>query len=173
MVVMSLLCLVQSAMLTGVFCWQVGVPDEGVLLPPVAELFVTTCFTSISAAAMGLFVSSLFTNPDRAMTVAPLLLMPQMLFSGLLFQLSGATEKISWFATCRWSMEGYGTTANLNALTKAVQELMPGMPHEPEDFFELTTGHMWKAWGIMAAFTVGFLILSRLILSGVKKEGSK
>ncbi len=46
----------------------------------------TSFITALASAAMGLFVSSLFTNADRAMTVAPILLMPQILFSGLIFK---------------------------------------------------------------------------------------
>ena len=121
---------------------------------------------------MGLFVSSLFTNADRAMTVAPILLMPQILFSGLIFKLDGATEIISWFAVCRWSMEGFGTTANLNDLPLKLQQEGVMIPHEAESFFEFTAKHMLSAWGILLAFTVIFLILARIILGNVGKEKS-
>ena len=112
LIVLSMMCVVQSLMVVAVFIPLVGAPEEGVLLHPYLEMFITTALTSISATGMGLFVSSLFNNPDRAMTVAPILLMPQILFSGLIFKLEGVTKIISWFATCRWSMEGYGTTAD-------------------------------------------------------------
>ena len=119
--VLGAMCLVQSFLIITVFAFMVGLPDEGVLLPSYLELLHTTFFTAIASTAMGLFVSSLFSNADRAMTVAPILLMPQILFSGLIFKLSGITEVISWFAVCRWSMEGYGTTANLNELPLKAQ----------------------------------------------------
>ena len=119
--VLGAMCLVQSFLIITVFSITVGLPDEGVLLPSYLELLHTTFFTAIASTAMGLFVSSLFSNADRAMTVAPILLMPQILFSGLIFKLSGITEIISWFAVCRWSMEGYGTTANLNELPLKAQ----------------------------------------------------
>ncbi len=175
MIVMSLLCLLQSLMLSGVFSLLVGLPKDGVIGPPFPEIFLTTWLTSIAAAAMGLLVSSLFTNPDRAMTVAPLLLMPQMLFSGLLFDLSGGTEIISWFATCRWSMEGFGTTCNLNSLPKAMKRVMDEMhmPWEvkPEDFFTFTPEHILRAWLIMVLSVILFLAAARLVLITVKKEG--
>jgi ABC-type transport system involved in multi-copper enzyme maturation permease subunit len=129
-------------------------------------------FTAVSSAAMGLFVSSLFTNADRAMTVAPILLMPQILFSGLIFKLSGATEIISWFAVCRWSMENYGTTANLNELPLRLQQEGIMIPHEAESFFEYTVGHMLMSWGILIGFTVIFLVLSRFVLGKIGKEQS-
>ncbi len=161
--VMGLMCLVQSVMMVSVFALLVGLPEEGIVAGPFAELLLVSFLTALSAAAMGLFVSSLFTNADRAMTVAPLLLMPQILFSGLLFELEGATEAISWFAVCRWSMEGYGTTADLNSLPPF---------HPDEDFFLQTPEHFWRACLILLAFTAGFLLLSRLVLSRLKDEGA-
>lgn len=119
---------------------------------------------------MGLFVSSLFTNADRAMTLAPILLMPQILFSGLIFKLSGVTEMISWIAVCRWSMEGYGTTANLNDLPLRLQQAGVMIVHEPEAFFEFTSGHLLTSWGILVFFTVGFLVLARIALSKIGKD---
>ncbi|MBQ9413476.1 MAG: ATP-binding cassette domain-containing protein [Oscillospiraceae bacterium] len=166
--VMGLMCLVQSFLLTGVFALLVGSPEDGIVLGPFPELWLTAFLTALSASSMGLFVSSLFTNADRAMTVAPILLMPQILFSGLLFKLEGVTEAISWFAVCRWSMECYGTTANLNELPKRMQLEGFPIPHDPEDFFTFTTEHFWNTCGILVAFTLGFLIVARIILSRLK-----
>ena len=134
------------------------------------ELFLTTFFTAVASTAMGLFVSSLFTNADRAMTVAPILLMPQILFSGLIFKLDGATELISWLAVCRWSMEGFGTTANLNSLQMRLQQEGLPVPHDAEKFYDFTEWNLIKSWLILVLFTVLFLVLARLVLISIKKE---
>lgn len=169
-IVLGALDLVQSLLLIGTFALTLGLPETGVFIHPFAELFLTAWFTTLSATATGLFVSSLFKNPDRAMTAAPLLLMPQMLFSGLLFKLSGFTEAISWFAICRWSMEGFGTTANLNSLQTSLQQQGLPVPHEAEDFFEYTAAHLQTDWGIMIAFVFLFLALALLVLPSLKKQ---
>ena len=167
--VLGALCLVQSVLVTGFFSLLVGLPEGGVLLHPFLEMLLTVFLSAIASSAMGLFVSSLFHNADRAMTLAPILLMPQILFSGLIFKLSGATEYISWLAICRWSMEGLGTTANLNALElKEIQEGLV-LPHPAEDFYTFTSSHLVTTWGILAAFLLGFLLLSRLVLRKIKK----
>lgn len=166
------LCLLQSVLITGVFSGLVGIPDVGVIMSPFLEILITTFFTAVASTSTGLFVSSLFTNADRAMTVAPILLMPQILFSGLIFKLGDATEVISWFAVCRWSMEGYGTTANLNDLTLRLQQEGILIPHEAETFFEFTSTHLMMSWGILAVYTAVFLILTRIILSKTTKEES-
>ena len=106
------------------------------------------------------------------MTVAPILLMPQILFSGLIFKLSGATEIISWFAVCRWSMEGYGTTANLNDLPLRLQQEGIMIPHEAEAFFDFTVSHLLASWEILVLYVVIFIVLARLILSRIGKEKS-
>ncbi len=169
-IVLGILCLIQSLMITGVFAALIGLPEEGIITNPFVEILITTFITAVAATAMGLFVSSLFTNADRAMTVAPILLMPQILFSGLIFELSGATEIISWIAICRWSMEGYGTTANLNDLPLQLQEEGIPIVHEAEAFFDYTAGHMLLSLGILIVFTVGFLALARVVLSKIGKE---
>ena len=166
------LCLFQSFMITGVFAALVGLPDEGVIMHPFIEILLTTFITAVSSTAMGLFVSSLFSNADRAMTVAPILLMPQILFSGLIFKLSDTTEIISWVAVCRWSMEGYGTTANLNDLPLRLQQEGIILPHDAEDFFEFTGGHLVSSWLLLIGYTVLFLLLTRAALSKTgKNEG--
>lgn len=170
--VLSAVCLIQSILIVGVFALAVGLPDKGILLDPFIELFITTFLTALSAAATGLFISSFFTNADKAASVAPLMLMPQILFSGLIFKLSGATEFISWFAVCRWSMEGYGTTADLNNLELRLQQEGVMIPHESESFYEFTTSHILTSWGILAIFSVGFLILTRIVMINISKEKS-
>ena len=170
--VLGVLCLVQSIFITVVFSLMVGLPENGIITDSFVEILATTFLTAVASTAMGLFVSSLFTNADRAMTVAPILLMPQILFSGLIFKLSGATETISWLAVCRWSMEGYGTTANLNELPLKLQQEGVQIPHEAESFFEFTSSHFLSSWGILMVYTIVFLLLARIVLSKIGKEKS-
>ncbi len=168
--VLGVLCLVQSVLVTGVFAVLVGLPEDGLFLPSYPELLITTFLTAIASAGMGLFVSCLFTNADRAMTVAPILLMPQILFSGLIFKLDGISESISWFALCRWSMEGYGSTANLNELPLKLQQEGLPLDHEAEAFFSFTKEHLLTDWGILLLFLAVSLVLARIVLSKIGRD---
>ena len=185
LLVMGIICMVQAFLLTLVFVISVGSPGDGVFLPAVLEIFLVIFFTAFAATAMGLFVSSLFKNADRAMTVAPLLLMPQLLFSGLLFKLSGATEAVSWFVVCRFSMEGLGTTANLNKLESKMEQLFKdeGMYDaiisrdkkffdHAEDFFDYEVGHFLFAVLMLIIFVAVFSALSGIVLRNIKKDRS-
>jgi ABC-type multidrug transport system ATPase subunit/pSer/pThr/pTyr-binding forkhead associated (FHA) protein len=170
-IAMGLVCAVQSLLLAAVFASLVGMPNEGVLGDsPFMEFLLVTFLTALAASAIGIFVSSLFKNADRAMTVAPLLLMPQLLFSGLIFKLEGATEAISWIATCRFSMEGYGTIANLNNLTmRLAQEGIP-IEHVAEDFYEFSGGHFIFALIVLIAYVPLFCAGAMFVLRGIRNE---
>ena len=76
------------------------------------------------------------------MSIIPLILVPQLLFSGMLFKLEGIADFVSNFVLCRWSVEGLGTSANLNDLTHMVQTINPLIEVEAEDYFTFTTEHM-------------------------------
>ena len=134
--VLSLLCLVQSVLLVAVFVLFVGrVPEKDLVSAPL-ELFLSTFLTTCSAMCLGLFVSALVKSPARALAFAPLLIMPQILFSGIVFELGGVTEVISHVVTCRWAMEAYGTTADLNELDLAVYRADMHLDRDLEFLFD-------------------------------------
>ena len=115
--VLGALCIVQSALLTGVFCLMNGLPPaEPLFFNTGLELYITMLLLTLSAMCLGLWVSALFSNPDRAIAMAPILIMPQVLFSGLIFKLEGIAQTISIIVHCRWGMEAFGTTSDLNSL---------------------------------------------------------
>ena len=163
-IVLGVMCLLQSLLLIATFAILVGLPKQGVLGNSFLEFFITTFMTAMSASSLGLFVSSLFHNADRAMTVAPVLLMPQILFSGLVFDLTGFKEKISIFVSCRWTMEGYGAIADLNSLDLKLQSQFPQMIHEEEEMFLRTSQHMGTTWIMQMLFIVFFAVLCFITL---------
>ena len=75
--------------------------------------------------ALGFVISSLAKSGDKAMTLAPFVLIIQLLFSGILFELKGAGEKISYVTISKWSVESLGSIARLNDLTMKIQQQIP------------------------------------------------
>lgn len=165
--VLTVLCTVQSLLLVGVFCALEGFPEEALWNAPV-ELFVTVLLTTLSAMCLGLLMSALFKNPDRAIAVAPILIMPQILFSGLIFKLEGIAETISLFVHCRWGMEAFGSTANLNALDLKIyeNELIDSSiyEHEWEAAFEFTMEHLAYSWGVLGLFCIVCVVACGVVL---------
>lgn len=170
LIVLGILCFIQSILLIGVFTILIGLPDKGLYIAPFIEFLITTFLTMFSATAMGIFVSSLFKNSDRVMTVAPILLMPQILFSGLVFKLTGIAKKISILTTCRWAMEGYGTVSDLNNLQLRLQAEIPNLVHEFESFFEYTGKHLINSWLILVIYVIIFIVISIICLNNISKS---
>jgi len=108
--ILSIFSLVQSMLVTGVFVGIISATKGAEFaVTEIACMLLTTFLSTVAATGMGLCVSAIFSNPDRAMTVAPILLMPQILFSGIIFVPEGVTELLSKLTVCRWTLGGYGS----------------------------------------------------------------
>jgi ABC-type multidrug transport system ATPase subunit len=112
--VMGMLCLVQSAILvlfvnaTAPFQWSV-------FLPPIVEIYITTALTALAGLMVGLTTSALVANSDRAMSFVPIILIPQVIFSGIIFPLNNPLlQFVGSFFAARWAMAGLGSTIGLH-----------------------------------------------------------
>lgn len=66
----------------------------------------------------------------QANTALPVLLLPQIIFSGVLFKIQGVSQYFSWLMISRWSVEAYGALVDINHLIPAPQILADGTPLE-------------------------------------------
>ena len=158
-VVQCLLGLVQAILLVTTFALLVEVPEEGVFTSWFLEMTLVCFATIISASSIGLVASALSKNSSVAMSFAPLLLVPQLLFSGMLFPLEDIGENISYFILCRFTVEGFGTINNLNNLTDSIQKIIPTYIREAESFYTFTVEHFFQ--------DVAIIILMMVVLTFV------
>ena len=158
MVVQCLLALLQSVLLVVTVSIFMEVPEEGIVMSWKLETILVCFLTIISASALGLTVSTVSKNASVAMSFAPLLLVPQLLFSGIMFPLEGVINKVSYVILCRWSVEALGTTNNLNSLTDIIQEIIPTYVREEESFYTFTAEHFTK--------DISLIILMMVVLLG-------
>lgn len=166
-VMQFLVSFLQTVIFVGLFLLLMGnVPSEGVVLPGAVEIFITMWLTIYASSAMGLLVSSVMKNGDRAMAVSPFLLIIQLLFSGILFSLDGASQIISYFTVSRWSVESLGNVVNLNNLKHVYQQIH----FNADPLFEYGWDHLARTWLIMAAFVVVLGICSVISLRSVSKD---
>lgn len=170
--VQAVLALIQSALMLIVFIATVGKPASGLILPdPTFEMYVTLFLSVMSSVAIGIVVSSMSKNPDRAMVLAPVLLIPQLLFSGVLFQLGGAAQYLGWFTVSRWSMQAFGATADLNGMFEAY--FKPGsslLARYTSDMFNQSAEVVLSAWGVMLGACIVFAVISVIILTRLPKD---
>ena len=135
------LVLVQTALLLGVVALGMRLPGSGVLLPAGLELYVTIALAGI---ALGLAVSAIAATPDKATSLIPIVLVPQVLFAGILFHLAGGTHAISTLVSSRAAVDALSATIDTNSLASPVP-----LPDEPEYAHVQTI--LLHAWGLLAA----------------------
>lgn len=102
-VILSLVSIVQCAILLGLTNLLVpgGVEGDQVIM------FFVLLLISLSGITLGLLISAAVDNPDRAITLVPVVLMPQILFSGMnvpVEQMGSWSRFISNFMVVRWSV---------------------------------------------------------------------
>src|SRR5438045_9562053 len=67
---------------------------QSIFLPPLLEIYITIALTSIAGLMLGLMVSSLASNSDQAMSLIAPILLPQVIFAGVLFPLHSVPLQI-------------------------------------------------------------------------------
>lgn len=171
-VVQAVLGIVQAVIITVVFMLTVGMPDQGILFSKAFfEIFVTLWLTIMASMALGFVISAMMKSGDKAMTCAPFVLIIQLLFSGILFELKGAGAKIAYATISKWSVESLGSSANLNELQTRMQQEIPTAEHEFQEIFKFAKAHLLQNWAILAGMVVVCGILTTVLLRRVSKDG--
>ncbi len=79
-------------------------------------LYISLIFGSIAGIAMGLVISAVAPNPDRASILVPLVLIPQIIFGGPLINTGGnfVVRGISQLMVTKWTWRALGSTLRLD-----------------------------------------------------------
>jgi ABC-type multidrug transport system permease subunit len=101
---------------------------ESELIPWPLGLSITTFLTIITTICLGLMVSAWVNNETEANNSLSLILLPQIILSGVLFEPEGFLAQVSWLTISRWSVGAYGTLVNVKDMVPL--QLEP--PFDPE-----------------------------------------
>ncbi len=115
-IVLGVICLLQSLAL--VVLVDLKAPfSESIILPPFIEIYITLALTSLAGLMIGLTISAIVPNSDRAMSIVPIAVIPQIIFSGVLFSLDSPTflQVFGAFFPARWAMAAMGSTVGLHS----------------------------------------------------------
>lgn len=115
-VVLGGFALVQCLLLIVVVRLRVQMPRQGVLLPALLEMYITLVLGTLAAILLGLFISAVVPHADAVIYILFLTLFFQIIFAGVLFDLPGVSNHLSNFTLTRWTMEGLGTSSNMEWL---------------------------------------------------------
>ncbi len=148
--VLGLLCLLQSFLLLFIVGLRSGYPTRGILLPPFLEMYLSLVLTALGGLAMGLLVSALAPNTDRAISMVPLLLIAQIIFAGNIFKLNGAAAWVSYIMLARWGMMALGSTNDLHAQATGTSS----------NFYGHNLTHLLEGWLALIGLTLLFLGLT-------------
>jgi hypothetical protein len=113
--ILGLLCLLQSLVL--VLVVQIGEPlQQGVFTSPFLETYITLALTALGGLMIGLAISAIAPNTDRAISFVPIILLPQVIFSGAIIPLKDwLTQIVAALFPSRWGMAALGSTVGLHA----------------------------------------------------------
>src|SRR5579885_3264991 len=157
--VLGLLCLLQSLILV----WLVSIFDpfsHSVLLAPFWEIYITIALTSLAGLMLGLLVSALVSNNDRAMSAVPLLLLPQIIFSGTLFPLNAWLLQIpAALVPIRWTLAALGSSAGLHSDKLNGDQLFGNIDTYHSTLFSTytqtdATAYLWLTWLVLGCMIV-------------------
>lgn len=175
-IVQFVLCMIQSAVLTLSFlgvemCYGNALPKSGIIFgSPLIEYYISLLLLMYAADMMGLMISCIVKKTETANVLAPYLLIVQLIFSGILFEMKGFAEKVSYLMVSRWGMEALGSISDLNNMKLQIQMEVPNVPHEAEDMFTYTDDHLLFVWGVLIVFSIVCVTVGNLLLHRVSKD---
>ena len=159
-VVLGGLCLVQDAILLLAVNAVAPFAPRGILLSTLPELYITLALTSLSGLMIGLVISAVAPTTDRAMSFIPLILIPQVIFSGTIFPFKGRVIQIIAMAfTERWSLGALGSTIGLHSDPLGGDNLIGHHriycgTHFSTCSHAVAIMHLLLLWGALAAMTI-------------------
>jgi ABC-type multidrug transport system ATPase subunit/pSer/pThr/pTyr-binding forkhead associated (FHA) protein len=150
-IVLGGLTVLQAIMLTFFGILRQGGPGHGALISSGrVELFIVVALTGLAAMGLGLLISALVANADKALTILPVVLLAQFLLTGALFDLSKAPglNQIAYLTSARWGYSGAASTADLDIIEHKGCNNTPvppgGVPPNPK--CDVTHTHSAGIW---------------------------
>ena len=131
-------------------------------------LLTTTFLSALSGVGIGLLLSSASKTSDRAMSLVPLVLVPQLLLALALVPLPAGMAPLSYLTSARWAMEALGAIAQLPPPRDFSACTIPGNPLScpvyPTVDYGPASSHVWMVWAILLAYVVACLSLAAWVL---------
>jgi ABC transport system ATP-binding/permease protein len=166
---LSGLAVLQSILITLVVLIFFRAPDKETILPWFVGIPITTFLTIFASLCLGLLVSASVKNSAQSNSALPLILLPQIIFSGVLFSVDkGLIKIISWFTIGRWSIGSYGTVTALNLLippennSGKVDYSKAGITRS--DAYDATWANLGLNWGMLLLQGLVFLGIALWLL---------
>ena len=149
---------VQAAILTFGFVRIVHIPQNHLLLDTNVEVFVSILLMLVASSAIGLLISAIFKSGESAILVVLVLMIGQVVFSGIMFTLTGVAARIAVVIVCRWGMGALGASTDLNSRLAWLKQGFDS------PMYDATVANLMHSWQMMGLITVVCLIAAWLVL---------
>ena len=157
-VVLLLVEIVQAAILTAGFVNIIVIPQNHLLLDTNVEIFISVLLMMFASSAIGLLVSASLKSSESAILLVLVLMIGQVVFSGVMFNLSGAMNYISSIIVCRWGMGALGASTDLNSRLAWLKAGFDG------PMYDSTIPNLLHSWQMMGLICAVCLIAAWLVL---------
>ncbi len=157
--VLSLLCLFQAAVLVGIFAMRLDLPGADWEMYP--KLLAAIFLTELAGLAMGLLISAVSANSDRAMAVVPVSLIPQLVFAGALVpygHMLAPAKVVSQLMISKWALQ---LTGSLTDLSERFAVQFPSSFAQP--YADQFDSNSWLPWAVLPAFFIGMLAATVIV----------
>ncbi|MFG2646106.1 FHA domain-containing protein [Streptomyces sp. NPDC048436] len=142
-IVLGVITAIQGVIICGIGFATRDMPEEGLIMPPAAEICLTIIALGFTSMMFGLVISSLVKTSEKTMPLLVMFAIVQVVFTGVLFQVYGSPglEQFAWLMPSRWAIAGAGSTLDLAHL------MPPWDPKNPTDLDPLWE-HSAGQWGM-------------------------
>ena len=163
--VLSVFSVLQAGLILLVL-W-IGIDFPHPLSEVLPRVFLALCLTSLAGMSLGLLVSSLSPNADRAVIIAVLVIIPQLIFGGSTVPrevMQPAAKSISDTTVTKWSLELLGSVTGIEKriITQSTVQVTPPGTDQPvpvrtqTPFDHAFDGSEAARWAVLVAFILFF-----------------
>jgi len=197
MIYQFIICLLEALIILGISSISLNYPTNTSLIGSIyLEHFITYFLLIYASDILGLAISAIVKSPTTAMTVMPFVLIIQLLFSGLLFELEGNLSVVSKFTLSKWGLNATCISADYNNLESVEKKeieyyverafINKNIPATPDMIDQVVneiyndnyiipaylheTKNLFKQWGIIIIHTLVYGFISIFALEFIDKD---
>ncbi|MBW4444782.1 MAG: ATP-binding cassette domain-containing protein [Plectolyngbya sp. WJT66-NPBG17] len=166
LLIRSAIALLQTILIVVAIALNFQAPEPKLLMWGIGA-GMTTFLTLLSSICLGLMLSTFAKNENEANNALPLIMIPQIIFSGVLFELGGLPAKFAWLLLSRWSVGAYGAIVDVNAMIPPAINL-PGhalilQPIQPNAMYETTWHNLGLNWSLLILSSCIYLAIAFIL----------
>lgn len=156
--VLLLIEVVQAGILAFGFVHVVHIPQNHLLFETNVEIFVTVLLMLFASSASGLLVSAIFKSGETGILVVLVLMIGQVVFSGIMFTLTGVSSTIASIIVCRWGMGALGASTDLNSRLAWLKAGFDG------PMYDATVANLLNCWQMLGLIAGVCILAAWLVL---------